>query len=78
MPKHPDPHELVAFGQGRLPRRESRKVVRHLLTGCPVCEEITSRLLPDCDEGCPISPNFDYSAAFESAVREAESAFGDG
>ncbi|HEX7184758.1 MAG TPA: tetratricopeptide repeat protein [Thermoanaerobaculia bacterium] len=69
MPKHPDLHELVAFGQGRLPRRESRKVVRHLLTGCPVCEEITSRLLPDCDEGCRISRNFDYSAAFESAVR---------
>lgn len=69
MPEHPHLLELAAFSEGRLPRRESRKIVRHLLTGCPVCHEITSRLLPGCDEGCGISQDFDYTAAFESAVR---------
>lgn len=72
MPEHPHHLELAAFGEGRLPRRESRRIVRHLLTGCPVCHEITSRLLPDPGECMESSRAFDYSTAFESAGRSVE------
>lgn len=41
---HPDPQELVGFMRGELSRSPARDVVRHLLTGCPQCLQITRRL----------------------------------
>ncbi len=46
MDKHPHPTLLTRFGRGRLQRRKSRDVVRHLLTDCEDCRRVTSQLLP--------------------------------
>lgn len=41
---HPDPSQIRCFMHGgRLPREEVRALVRHLLTGCPQCVEVTRR-----------------------------------
>jgi hypothetical protein len=42
--RHPDRHDLERFMQGRLSREETRNVVRHLLTGCPECLQVTRPL----------------------------------
>jgi len=44
--RHPHPSLLDRFGRGRLQRRRSRDVVRHLLTDCDDCRRVTSELLP--------------------------------
>ena len=49
MDKHPHPALLARFGRGRLQRRRSREVVRHLLTDCDDCRRVTSHLLPPAD-----------------------------
>jgi hypothetical protein len=42
---HPDPSQIARFMRvGGLPREEVRAIVRHLLTGCPRCVEVTRRL----------------------------------
>lgn len=38
---HPGRSELARFMCGRLERCEVRAVVRHLLTGCPQCLQVT-------------------------------------
>lgn len=38
---HPDKRELDRFLRGELTRAEIRRVVRHLLTGCPSCVAVT-------------------------------------
>jgi len=40
---HPDPQRLERFLRGQLPPIEIREIVRHLLTGCPRCREVTRR-----------------------------------
>jgi len=40
---HPDPPRLERFLKGQLPRTAIREIVRHLLTGCPRCSEVTRR-----------------------------------
>ncbi len=37
-------HDLAGFLRGELPRDAVRAVVRHLLTGCPVCGQETRRI----------------------------------
>ncbi len=41
---HPDPGQLERFMRGELPRSQVAALVRHLLTGCPQCREVTGRL----------------------------------
>ena len=43
-PAHPPAEDLVRFMRGALRRPEVRGLVRHLLTGCPQCLEVTRRL----------------------------------
>lgn len=47
---HPCERDLARFMEGELPRTEAREIVRHLLTGCPRCKQVTHRLwtLSDC------------------------------
>jgi hypothetical protein len=37
-------HDLAGFVRGELPRDAVRAMVRHLLTGCPVCVQETRRM----------------------------------
>jgi hypothetical protein len=41
---HPKTTLLEAFMHGELSRAEAAGLVRHLLTGCPRCAEVTRRL----------------------------------
>jgi hypothetical protein len=41
---HPSAEELRSFMRGELKRSEVRDLVRHMLTGCPECLEVTRRL----------------------------------
>ncbi|HEV8578277.1 MAG TPA: hypothetical protein VGX68_04280 [Thermoanaerobaculia bacterium] len=43
-PSHPDAEQLERFILGEQPRSEVAVVVRHMLTGCPLCLEVTRRL----------------------------------
>jgi tetratricopeptide (TPR) repeat protein len=61
MDKHPHPSLLGQFGRGRLQRRKSREVVRHLLTDCEDCRRAT---LPEAE----------YGPAFERSQEEVERA----
>jgi hypothetical protein len=40
----PSEQDLAGFLRGALPRDQTREIVRHLLTGCPVCLQVTRRL----------------------------------
>jgi tetratricopeptide (TPR) repeat protein len=50
MDKHLDPAILTDFGRGRLSRRRSRRVVRHLLTDCATCCQAAAAVLPSYRE----------------------------
>ena len=39
---HPSNGELESFMLGRLSQRDSRRIILHLLPGCPRCREVTS------------------------------------
>lgn len=39
---HPNHDELEQFMLGRLSQRDSRRIILHLLPGCPPCQEVTS------------------------------------
>jgi hypothetical protein len=41
---HPDEEELARFFRGELPRSAAGPIVRHLLTRCPRCAQVTRRL----------------------------------
>jgi len=43
-PEHPDPDLVERFMRSELAGDDRRRIVRHLLTGCPRCVEITRRL----------------------------------
>jgi anti-sigma factor RsiW len=51
---HPSPDLLKQFVCGTLDPDERRRVVRHLLTGCPSCQEVTRELLQGRTEFPPI------------------------
>ena len=42
---HPSPDLLKRFVCGSLDAAERRRIVRHLLTGCPTCQEVTRELM---------------------------------
>lgn len=39
---HPSDRELESFMLGRLSQRDSRRIILHLLPGCPQCRKVTS------------------------------------
>jgi hypothetical protein len=41
---HPSRNDLERFVRGDLPREEESGIVRHLLTGCADCVQVTRRL----------------------------------
>ena len=41
---HPHPRQLERFMTSQLHRSEVRRVIRHLLMGCPVCSRVTRQL----------------------------------
>lgn len=47
---HPTPEALEGFVLGQLSPMEMRDVARHLLTGCPQCQEVTTGLWEPDDE----------------------------
>src|SRR6185295_9489161 len=74
---HPSAGEIQSLGRGELSRAARRKVIRHLLTGCDVCHQATTHLLPletsaSRGERQPsrLAHSFDYTRAFEGARRE--------
>lgn len=42
---HPSPDLLKRFVCGSADAAECRRIVRHLLSGCPSCQEVTRELL---------------------------------
>jgi tetratricopeptide (TPR) repeat protein len=71
--RHPERAELDRFGHGELSRQESREIVRHLLSGCVSCREVTRRFLPAVDtvlQDGARPEHYDYTPAFEAARRE--------
>jgi len=42
---HPSPDFLKRFLDGTLDATGRRRVVRHLLTGCPACQKVTRELV---------------------------------
>ncbi|HET9211839.1 MAG TPA: tetratricopeptide repeat protein [Thermoanaerobaculia bacterium] len=77
MDKHPHPVLLTRFGRGRLQRRKSREVVRHLLTDCEDCRRVTSDLLPPAVVGEDVqaggeAQGTEYGPAFERAGQAVE------
>jgi hypothetical protein len=44
---HPTGADLETFIGGRMGRKEAQNVVRHLLTGCPKCKQVTRKLFAD-------------------------------
>jgi len=80
MDKHPHPALLTRFGRGRLQRRRSREVVRHLLTDCEDCRRVTSDLLPPAAvpgegeeiQACGAARAAEYEPAFERSARAVE------
>lgn len=44
MRDHPDPRLLERFMRGEASALERRSIVRHMLTGCLQCREVTSPL----------------------------------
>lgn len=50
---HPSPDLLKRFVCSTLGADECRRIVRHLLTGCPSCQEVTRELLRGRAKGLP-------------------------
>ncbi len=65
--EHPEPRSLELFMRDELPAEERRRIVRHLLTGCPDCVEKTRRLWVLTGSGEP-SPS--YPGLFERLIGE--------
>lgn len=63
-PMHPKTAKLLELGQGRVSRRQARRIVRHLLAGCEACSEFLARILPVSNPA-----GTDYAQAFEAAQR---------
>jgi tetratricopeptide (TPR) repeat protein len=78
--RHPHPALLNRFGRGRLQRRRSRDVVRHLLTDCEDCRRVTSDHLPPAGvpgdgeevQACGEAPGTGYEAAFDRSQEVVE------
>lgn len=67
MAEHPESRSLELFMRDELPAAERRRIVRHLLTGCPDCLETTRRLW---SQGEPGDPAASYPGMFERLIHE--------
>jgi hypothetical protein len=47
---HPDAGQIARFMRGESPQAEARLILRHLLTGCPQCLQVTRPLWRFGDE----------------------------
>lgn len=65
--EHPEPRSLELFLRDEAPAAERRRIVRHLLTGCPDCLEKTRRLWSSTGPGGP-APS--YPGLFERLIQE--------
>jgi tetratricopeptide (TPR) repeat protein len=74
MDRHPDSSLVAQLGRGRLSRRRSREIVRHLLAACQeCCRSVASRYLsPLRLAAASATVRFDYSQAFVRAGRTAD------
>lgn len=64
---HPTQAELEQFMLGRLSQRDSRRVILHLLPGCPSCQEVTAAWWTLGLEALPpaVSERFQYDGTVE-------------
>lgn len=63
---HPSNGELESFMLGRLSQRDSRRVILHLLPGCPRCREVTSAFWDlGSDERAGQGARFQYEPTLE-------------
>lgn len=75
---HPAPEALEGFVLGQLSPMEMRDVARHLLTGCPQCQEVTTGLWEPDDELEDVY-TLALAETFEAAEAETgTAALGDG
>jgi hypothetical protein len=73
----PSTEELEGLFRGELPRDQTREIVRHLLTGCPGCLQVTRRLwnLGEVPTRIAISPQGELRMTRQnSTAGEAEAA----
>lgn len=71
---HPTPEALEGFVLGHLSPMEMRDVARHLLTGCPQCQDVTTGLWEPDDEpedACTLTLGESLDAAEGEAVQAA-------
>jgi hypothetical protein len=62
---HPDAGQIARFMLGVSPRAEARSVVRHLLTDCPQCLQVTRPLWRCGDKARPKIPGAGVPAKAE-------------
>ena len=70
--EHPSVEELVGLLRGELPRDASKAIVRHLLTNCPRCQQLTRRYWQLAELQLPLEKLRQEAAALaaEAARRE--------
>jgi tetratricopeptide (TPR) repeat protein len=54
---HPTPRALEKFVLGKLGPVEMREIARHLLSGCPLCQDVTSMLWEPVDRLAELRPD---------------------
>ena len=66
---HPDPGVLERFVLGQLSAPEMRETARHLLAGCPLCQEVTASLWEPVDV-CEVPPALtaEEDAAYDAVL----------
>jgi hypothetical protein len=68
--EHPTTEQLERFMRGELPRKKRRAVVRHLLTGCPLCGQVTGPLWSGAQPEFEPTGRVSAMAAMVSAAQE--------
>ena len=75
---HPAPEALEGFVLGQLSPMEMRDVARHLLTGCPQCQEVTTGLWESDGEIEDVYTLAVAETLEDSEAEAGEAALGDG
>jgi tetratricopeptide (TPR) repeat protein len=76
---HPGPGDVAQFVAGTLPRQQSRKLLRHLLRGCPLCSAAVAQCMAMPPAGQPrAAPGADAAAGADGqGVSQAVARIGD-
>jgi tetratricopeptide (TPR) repeat protein len=77
--RHPDPGLLERFLSGRVAAVESRRIVRHLLAGCPSCVAVTRRVWtlagghpgPPSEGPTPARRELELDQEYDTAIERA-------